>query len=289
MSPLTPPVLTRLDPRYPVLWRDERTVQFGLDDRVRVHVDADWVEPLLGRLRSGIRRGSFDVVAHGVGAPRQAARRLFELLRPVLVDDMPPAPPVWLEGVNIADGRALERLRDALADEGVCAGERTDTDAVGVIVVEGAAAALQFAAYLRDDVAHLPVAFERDAATIGPLVIPGETPCLSCRDAHESARDPAWPMLHAQLIGRPSGRIAATRVAGAAELVTRILRTPTPAAGLMVRVSPDGRRSWRSVRHHADCPCLEPLSRSRRESETPVALPVRRIATTTPPAFARPA
>jgi len=289
MSPLTPPTLTRLDPRYPVLWRDDSTVQFGLDDLVRVQVDAEWVEPLIGRLRSGIRRGSFDLVAHGVGAPREAARQLLEALRPVLVDDRPPAPPAWIEGVNVSDGRALDRLRDALADEGVIVGSRADPAAVGVIVVEGAAAALQLAPYLRDDVPHLPVSFERDAATIGPLVIPGETPCLSCRDAHECARDAAWPMLHAQLVGRAAGPIAATRVAGAAELVARVLRTPTPSAGLMVRVSPDGRRSWRSVRHHAECPCLEPSSRSPRGTGTPAAPPVPRIATRRAREYARPA
>ena len=72
MSPLTPPTLTRLDPRY-LLWRDERTVQFGLDGAVRPQVDEPWVERLLQRLSAGIRSGSFDVVAHGLGAPRGGA------------------------------------------------------------------------------------------------------------------------------------------------------------------------------------------------------------------------
>lgn len=289
MSPLTPQMLTRLDPRYPVLWRDDSTVQFGLEDVVRLSVEADWVEPLLGRLRAGIRRSSFDVVAHGVGAPRDAARHVLDILGPVLIDDGPPIPPAWVEGVNVADGRALERLRDALMDEGIAAGDRDDRTAIGVIVVEGAAAALQLASYLRDDVPHLPVAFERDATTVGPLVIPGETPCLSCRDAHERERDPAWPMLHAQLVGRSAGMIAATRVAGAAELVGRILRTPLAAAGLTVRVSPDGRRSWRSVRHHEECRCREMSSRSRSGSATRISPPGPPTATTTPPAFALPA
>ncbi len=289
MSPLTPPTITRLDPRYPLLWRDGETVQFGLEDVLRVDVHAQWVEPLLMRLRSGIRRSGFDVIAHGVGAPRDEARRLFEALRPVLVEDPPVPPPAWVEGVNITDPRVQQRLREALVEEGVPPGTRDEGDAVGVIVVEGAAAALQLAAYLRDDVAHLPVAFERDATTVGPLVLPGRTPCLSCRDAHECARDPAWPLLHAQLIGRPAAPISAAKVAAAAVLAARILRTPTPGAGLMVRVSPDGRRSWRSVRHHAECPCLEPSSRSRRGSATGSVLPARRSGPTTEREYARPA
>ena len=288
MSPLTPPTLTRLDPRYPLLWRDERTVQFGLDGAVRLQVDEPWVERLLQRLSAGIRSGSFDVVAHGLGAPRAAARRMLETLRPVLARDLPEAPPVWIDDLNIGDGRVAERMRQSLADEGITQAPRGESDAVAVVVIGGAAAALQVAPYLRDDVPHLPVGFEQQAALVGPLVVPGRTPCLSCRDAHERERDPAWPTLHAQLVGRPVA-ISAARIAHAAALVARVLRTPTPSAGLMVRVSPDGRNAWRSVRHHEECPCREMSCRPLPESATAPAPLVRPSGTTTPPAFARPA
>lgn len=288
MSPLTPPTITRLDPRYPLLWRDERTVQFGLENVLRLRVDTPWVEPLLMRLRTGIRRSAFDVVAHGVGAPREAARRMLADLHAVLIDDAPAVPPVWVDGVNVADGRAQERMREALEDEGIASTSPGTPGAVAIVVLEGAAAALQLSPYLSGDVPHLPVGFEQDAAVIGPLIVPGRTPCLSCRDAHERQRDPSWPLLHAQLVGIHVA-ISAARIARAAALVARVLRTPTPAAGLMVRVSPDGQHAWRSVGHHAECPCHELSSRSLQESETASALPVRRIATMTPPAFARPA
>jgi hypothetical protein len=288
MSPRTATPITRLDPRYPLLWRDERTVQFGLESAVAVDVSDPWVEPLLRRLRSGIRLNTFDVVAHGVGAPREAARELLARLKPLLVGEPPAAPPVWVDGVNIADGRAQERMRQALADEGIAGAGDREPGSVAVVVVEGAAAALQFAPYLRDDLPHLPVAFERQAAVIGPLVLPGRTPCLSCRDAHEQQRDPAWPMLHAQLVGRPT-EITAARIAHAAGLAARVLRTPTRTAGVMVRVSPDGRIAWRSVPHHEGCPCLEPSSRSQQGIARDSAPPVPRFETTRSPAYARPA
>src|SRR5690606_17781887 len=125
MSPRTATTITRLDPRYPMLWRDECSVQFGMDAAVSVDVSEPWVEPLLRRLRGGIRLNTFDVVAHGVGAPREAARELLARLRPLLVGEQPAAPPVWVDGVNVADGRAQERMRQALADEGIAdAGDR---------------------------------------------------------------------------------------------------------------------------------------------------------------------
>lgn len=288
MSPMTPTTLTRLDPRYPLLWRDADTVQFGLENVVRLEVSGAWVEPLLNRLRAGIRLSSFDVVAHGVGAPRGEARRMLTILRPLLVEDALPAPPFWTDAVNVADGRGPERLRQSLVEEGLDEADPRSPGAVAVVMVGGAAAALQLARFLRDDLPHLPIGFEQDAAVVGPLVVPGRTPCLSCRDAHERDRDPAWPRLHAQLVGTTT-QVTSARIAHAASLVARILRTPTPSAGLMVRVSPDGRHAWRSVRHHAECPCLELSFRSPPGSATETAPPVPLTAPTTPPAFARPA
>lgn len=289
MSPLTPTTITRLDPRRPLLWRDGDTLQFGLEGEIHVQVDRPWIEPLLLRLRQGIRLSTFDVVAHGLGAPRAAARELLERLRPVLLDDPPPAASFWVEQVNVADERAPARMTEALVDEGLFRGRRDDPDDVGVIVVGGAAAALQLAPYLRDDVTHLPVSFEHTAVTVGPLVVPGQTPCLTCRDAHERDRDPAWPLLHTQLVGARMADISAARIVQAASLVARILRTPVTGAGMTARLRPDGRRAWRSVRFHEACLCRDPSSRSRRGTATETDPPARTNAPTTPRAFARPA
>jgi len=149
MCPVTPPTLTRLDPRYPLLWRDADTVQFGLESVVRIDVAGPWVEPLLNRLRAGIRLSSFDVVAHGVGAPRHEARRMLAALRPLLVDDALPAPPFWVDGINLPDGRGQERLRQSLIDEGLDEADPRAPGAVAVVMIGGAVAALQMAPYAR--------------------------------------------------------------------------------------------------------------------------------------------
>lgn len=289
MSPTTSRTITRLDPRHPLLWRDEQTVQFGLDDVLRVSLDAHWIEPLLQRLSIGIRLSTFDLVAHGTGAPRDDARRLLDRLRPVLVTDSAITVSAWVEGINTTDHRVLPRLRDALLDEGVPAGSRSDPDAIGVIAVEGAATALHLASYLREDTAHLPIAFETAATVIGPLIVPGQTPCLACLDAARTERDPAWPLLHSQLVGRSPGSISLARVAEAATFVPRLLRAARPGAGLSVRIRPDGRRTWHWVRPHAECQCLASSSRSPQGTATETAPPVLPIATTTSTGYARPA
>ncbi len=286
MSPLTPRILTRLDPDVPLLWRDGETLQVGIEGTLRIPAAAPWVELLVGRMAAGFRRGAFDVVAHSVGAPRAEARMLLARLEPLLVDDAPPPRAAWVETLDALDARCEYRLRDALADEGVAIGVRTAPEAIGVVLLEGAAAALHFARYLRDDTPHLPVALERGRTTIGPLIVPGESPCLSCRDAHERDRDPQWPRMHAQLIGRSAGPVTLARIADAARLVARLL-LPDSEAGSFVEVSADGRREWRSVTFHEECRCRDLSSLSLPGTATEPALLARRNEPTTPPGYAR--
>ncbi|TQL86697.1 hypothetical protein FB560_2361 [Microbacterium saperdae] len=285
MSPLSSPTLTRLDPEVPLLWRDDSTLQFGEAGDVRVTVTAAWVELLLGRMRSGFRRSAFDVVAHGVGAPRREARMLLAQLDSFLVDDAPPPRAAWVETLNITDGRAAHRMREALTDEGIASGNRSSPDDVAVVLVQGSAAAVQFARYLRDDTPHLPVAFERGAVTVGPLIRPGSSPCLACRDGHERDRDDAWPRLHAQLIDRDAGPLRAAMVAEAAALVAALLRVDADA-GAVVRLSADGSRAWRAVTFHAECRCRALSCPSQPGSGTEPVLLVPRTATSSEPGFA---
>ncbi len=57
-------------------------------------------------------------------------------------------------------------------------------------------------------VPHLFVEVLEDRATVGPLVIPGATPCARCRDLARTDRDPLWPAVLARLSGHgaPSAR-----------------------------------------------------------------------------------
>ena len=287
--PLTPPILTRLDPNTPLLWRDENTLQLGDEGDLRIAADADWVEPLLSRLRTGFRRSAFDVIAHAAGAPREAARSLLARLAPVLLDDAASARAAWVESIGGIDGRSEYRLCEALVDEGITLVDPARPSAVGVVLVQGAAAALQFARFLREDIPHLPVSFEPGRVTVGPLVIPGASPCLACRDAQERDRDPAWPLLHTQLIGRDPGPVRAAQVAETGRLAAMLLADDEQRVGRSVRVSADGSRAWRSVRFHEECRCRAPWCPSRPGTSTvpaPLDLPT---APTRATGFARPA
>src|SRR5699024_1292350 len=113
------------------------------------------------------------------------------------------------------------------------------------------------------------VSLESRRASVGPLVVPGQTACLACLWEHERERDASWPVLATQLVSRrqpdPPSRALATM---AAALVARTREAIDKESGRTrsVTVSADGRHRWRSHRPHAACLC-----RSPQESATAVA------------------
>ena len=254
----------RLDPAHPVLWRDADTVQLGADPVLTLPVEAPWVPRMLQELVRGIPARAFEVVAHGVGAPLPAARRLRARLDPVLVQVLPRRTARLMPSA-VVGARTLLRLEEALADAGVDVVD--DPGAVAVIVRHGAVPARDAAALLAADAAHLPVAFDAGGSNVGPLVVPGRTPCLSCRDSHDRDRDPAWAALHVQLLERDPGRIPLGGIAAAAESIADLLATRSDAmqsgSGRMIRISRDGRRSTRTAGFHSDCLCRSPQGSAR--------------------------
>ena len=58
------------------------------------------------------------------------------------------------------------------------------------------------AGLLADEVPHLTATAGEAIGIVGPLVIPGRSACLHCLDLARAERDPAWPLVLAQIIGR---------------------------------------------------------------------------------------
>ncbi|MGF7237569.1 MAG: ThiF family adenylyltransferase [Frankia sp.] len=50
---------------------------------------------------------------------------------------------------------------------------------------------------------HLIAGVRETTGIIGPMVLPGRSACLGCQHRHRTDRDPAWPLLVAQLTRRP--------------------------------------------------------------------------------------
>jgi bacteriocin biosynthesis cyclodehydratase domain-containing protein len=113
---------------------------------------------------------------------------------------------------------------------------------------------------------HLPVIIRETTAVIGPLVLPGQTPCLRCVELTRGDRDPAWPVLAAQLIGEPHGvEPCDVGLASAAASIVALhvlawldrgIAAPPPSVGGTIELSlADLRLRRRTVVAHPGCGC----------------------------------
>ena len=128
---------------------------------------------------------------------------------------------------------------------------------------------LRVAALHRDHVAHLPVRLRDGIGVVGPLVLPGRSACLGCVELHRLGRDPGWPAVTAQLVGRHGRGDAATAAATAALGTTQVLRAVDFAGGGGTTVPPVlgasleldlsmGELLHRPWPPHPDCTCGAP-------------------------------
>jgi hypothetical protein len=135
---------------------------------------------------------------------------------------------------------------------------------LGVVVGRHAHDAAEAAIWLASDVPHLAVLVRECDVVVGPLVVPGEGPCLHCLDLARRDRDPQWPTVLPQLLeGREdstAGPVAGLgqMAAGLAVLVglAALDGHGADAAGLAATLTlPYGVPAWRRWAPHPSCGC----------------------------------
>lgn len=277
-----------LDPACLPLWRDVSTLQLGLEGAIRIEGPTLWQERLLARLVDGFDEEEPGLAA-AFGVAERELRAFLRRIAPALRREAAPAALhiVTADGVEPA---TVTALCDALTACG-WAPEWVTVAAVAprvpaVLVAHHAVAPSAWVPFLREDVVHAPLVFSVESAEVGPVVRPGRSPCLGCLAAHERERDPAWPVLTLQLLARRAPQTPTPLVVSAATLLSELLRASRADddTARSARLSADGRRRWRSHRHHAECLC-----RSPRGSETAPAayVPMPSRGATTATAIAR--
>jgi hypothetical protein len=157
-------------------------------------------------------------------------------------------------GVARAIGRIAPEVRTG--DEGV----RPDLVVLAEITDPGPGAAL-----VRERVPHLAVSAAEAVGVVGPFVGPGRSACLRCLDLSRAERDPAWPLILAQLAGarvEPQAcdtvLAAATGALAAAQVLVFIdTGRPGPAVtnGTLELAVPDWQWRRRTWPPHPRCTC----------------------------------
>jgi len=121
------------------------------------------------------------------------------------------------------------------------------------------------ASLMREQIPHLAAAADEAIGVVGPLVIPGRTACLRCMDLTRADRDPAWPLILAQLLGRQpdllacdaplAGAVAAHAAAQALAFIDRPAEAGAVANGTLELVLPSWQWRRRTWPPHPDCGC----------------------------------
>ena len=117
------------------------------------------------------------------------------------------------------------------------------------------------------DQPHIPVSTYRAQASIGPLVLPGRTPCLRCWHLHRVDADPGWPHMVEQWreVERTSTHgadpVLAWQAAVTATLMVRTwIDSPDDTEPERIRWSlPRGSSTTDSPTWHPACGCRWPL------------------------------
>jgi len=121
------------------------------------------------------------------------------------------------------------------------------------------------ASLMHEQIPHLAAAADEAIGIVGPLVIPGRTACLRCMDLTRADRDPAWPLILAQLLGRQpdlmacdaplAGAVAAHAAAQALAFIDRPAEAGAVANGTLELVLPSWQWRRRTWPPHPDCDC----------------------------------
>ncbi|NYF17298.1 hypothetical protein HDC37_002126 [Microbacterium sp. AK009] len=260
--------MLRLDPAFPPLWRSPWAVQFGLDSVATLTAPDTWQERLIHELGTGLPAAALPLVAASLGAPAGGAEDLLAAISPALERPRPPTPTRAV--IQVADDVApavVETLEAALACCGVALersdwpGEMPSDRALPVVAL---AAHLvhpaRAAALMASDVTHLPVILAGSRVRVGPLIVPGITACLSCLALTSTDADGGWPLLAAQLCGRPIVEVAPTLLVEAAAWAVRLLSgegTTTPTSTELVLSAAPAPRFLPHL-PHVRCGCRSP-------------------------------
>ncbi len=171
----------------------------------------------------------------------------------------------------LGGGRIAETVADLLTCAGLAAqagpgpGPARAVSPPGLAVLVGRPELGPAEALRRSGVPHLAVSANEAIGIVGPLVRPGITACLRCVELTRAERDPAWPLLLAQLSGRsaqPNACDAALATAVAAQAAAQAIafadRAPlaeATASGTLELVLPGWQWRRRTWLPHRACSC----------------------------------
>jgi hypothetical protein len=201
--------LIQLDPTVPVSWETPAVLRFGFDRAlVRLRQPSVAAQKFISSLRDGISDDELVTESRAAGITSHERRELLNQLSPVLLR----APRSGAQSplarnlptVAVYGKGAIARAVTAhLTHTGFLVAE--SSPGFAIVIEQFLAPASQSQHLLLSDISHLLIRATDRSVSVGPVVLPGGAPCLSCVELHGLDRDPQAPLLAAQLAHQAAG------------------------------------------------------------------------------------
>jgi ThiF family len=224
-----------------------------------------------GGVRAMVRRRSSQVRVHGADRIGSSVACLLAAsgIGHLTCRDQQTAGPadVAPAGLEVTDSGAPRERGVARAVRRAAPDVRTDDDDTrpDLVVLTEAHDSGLIADLMAERIPHLMATAAEAIGVVGPLVLPGRSACLRCLDLTRRDRDPAWPLITAQLAGKSPATpacdaVLATAVAAhaTAQVLAYIDRSPPGPIvtnGTLELVLPDWRWRRRTWPPHDECAC----------------------------------
>jgi len=155
----------------------------------------DAASPLIHALHEGIGRSGFLVLARQLGLSTEQASSLLDQLRPACTaHPRIEKPHIFVLG----DSEATPSLASRLSRITTLVEDRSSADYI--LVVSDYVFHPDWIRELSDGtIRHLPVVFSDLTVTVGPVITPGQSPCLYCVSGRRDQDDVEWLSIQSQL------------------------------------------------------------------------------------------
>lgn len=253
-------MVLRLNPALAVVWRSPSCLQVGADEPLGVlSAVTPATERVVTALRTGAPRSALVAIAAHYGGDAALVDRVLSALRPALLPQHPVsnAGTVRVQGV----GAEADALRARLQSLSFLAADPGRGRSLTIIVADYVVSPGAQTALMCHDDAHLPVIFGDQRVEVGPLVEPGDGPCLRCVSLARRDADPAWPAISAQLSeqcattrGSLAGEEAVLQAVRAVQAWSSGAHQGTVAHGIRIDAA-SGQVTRAEYRPHPECGC----------------------------------
>lgn len=255
----------RIRSTRPLIWRTPHSLQVGIDPpQIRVDDIPDTAAPLIHALRDGVSDEGLGMLAERLKVSASTVKSIVQTLSPSF--DQPEstaAHSVTVTGHSTAT-QIISSVFDTWGFDAVHRDEPAPHTPGATVVLAGdyVANPRWSAALSHTSTPHVPVIFSDLSITVGPLVTPGTTPCLSCHELWRRDEEPEWLSIGSQLWDTPAPTATLHGAQRAVALCAMLLGElgtdgiDLPPSGVQLEMRPGSRTSSRrEITFHPECRC----------------------------------